>query len=139
MDIRFASKGVLCALGFITLSAMSVSAFAQSREYQRGYDQGYRDGAEAQNRQGQPGGGPAGRILIEEANYGTRDGLCDARDTLQQMVGWRRNVSIVADNQLCGDPAPNRPKQLNVAYRCGDGPVLRARTREGGTITLNCR
>jgi len=30
MDIKFASKGVLCALGFITLGAVSVSAFAQS-------------------------------------------------------------------------------------------------------------
>ena len=138
MDIGFARKNVLCALGFITLCALSVSAFAQSREYQRGYDQGYRDGAEAQIRQDQQDG-PAARILIEEANYGTREASCDARDTLQNAVGWRRNVSITANNQLCGDPAPNRPKQLYVVYRCGDGPALRARTREGGTVTLNCR
>ena len=56
MDTKFVSKGVLCALGFITLGAMSVSAFAQSTEYRRGYDQGYRDGIEAQSRQGQQGG-----------------------------------------------------------------------------------
>lgn len=117
---------------------MSVSAFAQSREYQRGYDQGYRDGAEAQIRQDQQDG-PAARIIIEEANYGTREASCDARDTLQNAVGRRRYISIAANNDLCGDPAPNRPKQLIVEYRCGDGPVLRARTREGGSVTLNCR
>ena len=138
MNIRFASKGILCALGFITLSAMSASAFAQSREYQRGYDQGYRDGSEAQSSQDQQGG-PRGRIVIERANYGTREASCDARDTLQNAIGRRRNVSIVANNDLCGDPAPSRVKQLDVEYRCGDGPVLRARTREGGSVTLNCR
>lgn len=138
MDTKFVSKGVLCALGFITLGAMSVSAFAQSTEYRRGYDQGYRDGIEAQSRQGQQGGS-VGRIIIEEASYGTRDASCDIRDTVQQAVGWRRNISIAANNQLCGDPAPNRLKRLNVRYRCGDGPVLRAQTREGGTVTLNCR
>lgn len=138
MDIKFTGKSVLCALSFITLSTMSVSAFAQSREYQRGYDQGYRDGSESQSRQDQQGG-PAGRIIIEEANYGVREASCDARDTVQNAVGWRRNVSIVANNELCGDPAPGRPKQLNVVYRCGDGPALRARTREGGTVILNCR
>lgn len=138
MDIKFASKSVLCTLGFITLSAMSVSAFAQSREYQRGYDQGYRDGSEAQSSQDQQGG-PAGRILIEEANYGVREASCDARDTLQNAVGRRRNVSIAANNDLCGDPAPNRQKRLDIVYRCGDGPALRVRTREGGTVTLNCR
>lgn len=138
MDIKFLSKNVLCALGFISLSAMSVSSFAQSREYQRGYDQGYRDGSESQGRQDQQAG-PAGRILIEEADYGVREASCDARDTLQNAVGRRRNVSIAANNDLCGDPAPNRPKQLTVVYRCGDGPALRVRTREGGTVTLNCR
>jgi hypothetical protein len=138
MDIKFASKGVLCALGFLTLSAMSVTAFAQSREYQRGYDQGYRDGSEAQSNQEQQGG-PGGRILIERADYGLRGATCDARDAMQSAIGRRRNVSIAANNDLCGDPAPGRVKQLDVAYRCGDGPTLRIRTREGGTVTLYCR
>ncbi|MFC3109382.1 hypothetical protein ACFQAT_11690 [Undibacterium arcticum] len=138
MNIKFSSKGILYALGFITLSAMSVTAFAQSREYQRGYDQGYRDGSEAQSSQDQQRG-PVGRIIIEKANYGIREASCDARDTVQRAVGRRRNLSIAANNELCGDPAPNRPKQLYVEYRCGDGPALRARTREGGTVTLTCR
>lgn len=138
MNIKFAGKGALCALGFITLGAMSVSAFAQSAEYRRGYDQGYRDGIEAQDRQGQQGE-PPGRIIIEEASYGTRDAACDIRETVQQAVGRRRNISIAATNDLCGDPAPNHLKRLEIRYRCGNGPVLRARTREGSSVTLNCR
>jgi hypothetical protein len=141
MNIKFANKGILCALGFITLGAMSVSAFAQSTEYRRGYDQGYRDGVEAQSRQGQPTqqDGPVGRIHIEEARYGVRDAACDAREKVQQMVGWRRNISLIADNELCGDPAPGRQKWLSITFRCGDEAALRTHTREGGTITLNCR
>lgn len=138
MGIEFARKRILHALGFVALCAMSVSAFAQSAEYRRGYDQGYRDGIEAQSRQGQQGE-PVGRIIIEEARYGTRDASCDVRDRLQQAVGWRRNISIAATNDLCGDPAPNRVKRLDVRYRCGDESALRVQTREGGTVTLNCR
>ena len=138
MATKSANKSILCALGFITLSAISISAFAQSPEYRRGYDQGYRDGIEAQNRQGQENGS-AGRIIIEEASYGTRNSACDLRDAVQEAVGWRRNISITANNKLCGDPAPNQAKKLNVRYRCGDGQVFRAQAREGGTLTLNCR
>ena len=138
MNTELVRKGVLCALGFITLGAMSASAFAQSAEYRRGYDQGYRDGIEAQSRQGQQGRW-VGRIIIEHASYGIRDASCNVRDTVQQAAGWRRNISIAATNELCGDPAPNHLKQLDVRYRCGDGPALHVQTREGGSVTLNCQ
>lgn len=138
MATKSVNKNILCALGFIALSAISMSAFAQGPEYRRGYDQGYRDGIEAQNLQGQENGS-AGRIIIEEASYGTRNSACDLRNTVQQAVGLRRNISITANNELCGDPAPNQVKRFNVRYRCGDGQVFRAQTREGGTLTLNCR
>lgn len=138
MNTEFFRKSAVCALGFITLGALSASAFAQSNEYRRGYDQGYRDGIEAQAQQGQPGG-PPGRIIIDDATYGTRDAACNVRDVIQQAVGRRRNISITANNELCGDPAPKQRKWLDIRYRCGDGPVANARTREGGTVTLNCR
>src|SRR5450830_157930 len=60
---------------FAVVAAASCSAMAQSQEYRRGYDQGYRDGlAAAQNGQ-RPGyreerGGF--RIEIEQADYGVR-------------------------------------------------------------------
>lgn len=143
MDTKFLRncvlrKSALCAAGFVALAALSTSAFAQSNEYRRGYDQGYRDGAEAQSQQGQQNGSP-GRIIIEDATYGTREASCNIRDAIQQAVGRRRNISITANNELCGDPAPGRSKRLDIRYRCGDGAVLSARTREGGSVTLNCR
>lgn len=141
MNIKFASKGILCTLGFITLGAMSVSAFAQSADYRRGYDQGYRDGIEAQSRQNQQGqqDGPRGRIHIEEALYGVRDASCDARDSVQRAVGGRRNASVTANNELCGDPLPGRAKRLRITYRCGNGEELSVRAPEGAAVTLNCR
>ncbi len=141
MKSKFAAKGALIALGFITLGAVSVSAFAQSMEYRRGYDQGYRDGTEVQSRQAQPvqQGGRRGRIHIEEASYGVRDASCDAREKVQEAVGWRRNAAVMVDNELCGDPAPHRAKQLRVTYRCGDAAPVRVQGPESRELVLNCQ
>jgi len=106
-------------------------------EYRRGYDQGYQDGIEAQSRQEQQRG--RGRIYIEEARYGVRGASCDARDQVQQAVGWRRHVSIAVNNNLCGDPAPGVPKRLRVTYHCGNGEVFEVRGPERGVATLYCR
>ena len=138
MNTKFLAQGIRCVFAFVILGSMSMSAFAQSTEYRRGYDQGYRDGYEAKNRNDQRGES-AERLLIEEANYGVRNETCNAQDALQRAVGGRYSISIPVDNRLCGDPAPDRPKRLDVVYRCGEGPVFRARADEGTTITLNCR
>jgi hypothetical protein len=137
MKIQRARECISCALGFMVLSVVTVSASAQSMEYRRGYDQGYRDGIEAQSRQEQPGG--RGRISIEEARYGVRGASCDAREQVQQAVGWRRHVSIAVNNNLCGDPAPGVPKRLRVTYRCSNGEVFEVRGPERGVATLYCR
>jgi hypothetical protein len=137
MNIKSVRKTILYAFGIAAIGAVSASAFAQSTEYRRGYDQGYRDGAEAQSQQGQPA--RAARIVVDQAIYGTRGAQCDAREKVQQAIGWRRNVAITANNELCGDPAPGRQKRLDIKYRCGDGPALAAQTREGSSVTLNCR
>ena len=138
MNTKSASKRMMCALGFITLGVVSVSAFAQSNEYRRGYDEGYRDGSQEQSRQGQQEG-PRGRVHIMEAQYGIQSASCDARESVQQAAGWHREVSIRASNELCGDPAVGAQKQLRITYRCGAGPALRADAREGSNATLYCR
>ena len=138
MNLKFAGQGVRCALAFMVLGPMSLSAFAQSAEYRRGYDEGYRAGYEAQNRNDQHGQF-AERIFIEEATYGTRNEKCSPRDALQRAIGGHHSISIVVNNELCGDPAPNRPKRLEIVYRCGNAAAMRARAEEGATITLNCR
>ena len=144
MDINLKSKGTLYALGLIVASTMSVPAFAESTEFRRGYEQGYRDGVEARGLQ-DPQRGSTGRIDIDMARYGTRNASCNAQDKLQKAVnkarnsdGWRRGFSIVANNELCGDPARGSVKQLDISYRCNNGPVQRIQTREGGSVTLHC-
>lgn len=137
MNNKFASKSVLCVLSFIALSAAAGSAFSQSREYRRGYDQGYRDGAEAQSNQQQDG--RRGRITIDEAIYGERQGTCDARPAVENAAGGRRQMSIRADNNLCGDPSPDRRKALTVTYRCGDSAPQRITAQENATMNISCR
>lgn len=134
------------------LLAASASAMAQSQEYRRGYDQGYRDGMAAAQGGGRGGNGNYGgyggyggrdqgrfRIEIERAEYGVREGFCDARPAVMQALARGGNFSITAGNQLCGDPAPRKRKRLTVTYRCGDGEVQRGQADEGDALTLNCR
>ena len=131
-------KKTMYIAAFAVLGALSATACAQSSEYRQGYDQGYRDGAESQ---GHPGpGGPEGRIIIEEAHYGSREGgFCDPRDSIQHAIGWRRHADIHAGNELCGDPAPNHPKHLEVLYRCGNGQPARAEAPESSVMSLSCQ
>lgn len=138
------SKNILCVLGLLAASAMSIPAFAESTEFRRGYEQGYRDGTEARDYQ-RPQRGTARKITIDQARYGTRNASCNPRDKLQKAVDKARNsddrrhgFSVVANNQLCGDPAPNTLKQLDLSYRCDSGPVQRTQTREGDSVTLRC-
>jgi hypothetical protein len=138
MPVNFPQRAGLSALAFVTMAMMAGSASAQSAEYRRGYDQGFRDGAEATAAQGQSGR-MQGRISIESADYGTRDSSCDLRDVLQQTAARRRYLEVRVNNDLCGDPAPNRPKRLVVRYRCGDGPDQRVDGREGSILALVCR
>lgn len=138
MKIIFPQKLALCSAVFAACALISGSASAQSEEFRRGYEQGYRDGAEAQSRADH--GGPQGHIIIEEAHYGARGGgFCDARGPIQQMVGWRRHFDVPVGNNLCGDPAYNIPKFLFVKYRCGDSQPARAEAPENSVLQLNCQ
>jgi hypothetical protein len=119
------------------LAAASTSAFAQSAEYRRGYEDGYTAGMRAadQDRDRYPG---RGRIYIEQAEYGVRGASCDARRSVWDEM--RRNDGAVrVGNQLCGDPARGAIKRLRIVYRCGDGEEMRIVGREGETLQLGCR
>lgn len=122
------------------LAAPLGAAHAQSAEYRRGYDDGYRAGMDAA-RGGDAGmnGGGRRRIIIEDAVYGDRDGACDARQAVQAMVDRGRDPVVQANNGLCGDPAPRRAKSLEVTYRCGNGRMLRTTIREDTQAVLSCR
>ena len=142
MNTQFARKRLICAIAFLGLGVLSGAACAQSAEYRRGYDQGYRDGMAAAQGRGGPqehGGAYRGRIHVAEALYGVRDASCDAREAVRQMAGRYANPSITASNQLCGDPAPRSRKRLTVTYRCGDGALVRVQADEGDSLTMNCQ
>jgi hypothetical protein len=50
----------------------------------------------------------------------------------------RNRGSVVANNELCGDPAPGEQKRLRLVYRCGDSASARAFAREGERLRLRC-
>jgi hypothetical protein len=134
------ARALLLATAVIALLAPPGAAQAQSMEYRRGYDDGYRAGMDAARGAGmmEPGGGRH-RIIIEDAVYGDREGVCDARPALQSMIDREREPVVRADNRLCGDPAPRRVKTLEITYRCGNGRMLRTALREDTQAMLSCR
>src|SRR5688572_2100494 len=137
MNIKSTSKlGLVIAASFLTLGALSAPAFAESTEFRRGYEQGFQDARDGRNQQHGQYQNSRRRISIERARYGTRGRTCDAVVALQRAVdsardrrysntssngrydnnGYdnrnnsysRRDYQVVAGNQLCGDPSPNR-------------------------------
>jgi len=139
MSITFSKKTIVRSLAIAAvLGAVSGVACAQSAEYRHGYDQGYRDALESQEHKDHDGA--MGRIIIEVARYGARDaGVCNARDVIQQIVGWRRHADIKVGNELCGDPAKGYEKHLHVRYRCGDSASAEAEAPENAVLELSCR
>ena len=138
--MKNAHRQLIRIAAVLALTAASTSAFAQSAEYRRGYDDGYAAGM--RDARGGPGGqgGPMawGRLHIEEAEYGVRDATCNARRAVRDQLERTRG-SVTVNNQLCGDPAPGEQKRLRLVYRCGDSASARAFAREGEVLRLSCR
>ena len=125
------NRPLLRIAAILALSAATTSAFAQSAEYRRGYDDGYAAGLREAN-------GRGGRVFVEDAEYGTHFASCDARRAVRYQVERNRGT-VRADNQLCGDPAHGEPKRLRIVYRCGDSEAVRVVAREDETVRLSCR
>ena len=130
------AKQTILRIGVVlALTAASTSAFAQSAEYRRGYDDGYAAGQrDADGR----GPGDRNRLRIVEADYGVRGATCDARRSVRETIEGNRGV-VVATDKLCGNPAPGKVKRLRVVYRCGDNEPLRIVTPQYETLRLSCR
>ena len=139
--MKLASQRIMRLAAVLTLTAASTSAFAQSADYRRGYDDGYAAGQRASH-EGRGGRGDRdrghGRLQIEQASWGARGSMCNARPAA--MNEFNRNGGIVkAGNQLCGDPARGVPKRLSIVYRCGRGEPERVVIRENEKMRLSCR
>jgi hypothetical protein len=134
--MNIAHRNIMRIATVLVLTAASTSAFAQSEEYRRGYEAGFAAGQSARDDRGEHSG--QNRLHIEEAEYGVRGSMCDARRGVRDEIE-RTGGAVVAHNQLCGDPAPGEQKRLRVVYRCGDSEPARAFAREGQTLRLRCR
>jgi hypothetical protein len=135
--MKLATQHIMRIAAVLALTAASASAFAQSDEYRRGYAEGYAAGQRAGG--GNGGGGPGwGRVRVEEADYGVRGAMCDARRAVRNEVD-RNNGNVRASNELCGDPARNQEKRLRIVYRCGDSEPVRVSLRENESTRLTCR
>ena len=140
--MRLAHQHIIRMAAVLALATASTSALAQSAEYRRGYEDGYaaaqRDDRGGRGDRGDRGDrGGWGRVRVEEAQYGARRGMCDARQAVRREV--ERNGSVLAGNHLCGDPAHNVEKRLTVVYSCGNDEPLRVTARENETLRLACR
>ena len=129
-------------LAVLALTAASTSAFAQSADYRRGYDDGYaagqRDSRGDRGDRGDRGRAPDWGIRIEQAEYGTGNAMCNARRAVRDAMD-RNGGAVQVNNELCGDPAVSRQKRLTVVYRCGNSEPVRVSAREGETLRLGCR
>jgi hypothetical protein len=135
--MTLATQHIMRIAAVLALTAASASAFAQSDEYRRGYAEGYAAGQRAaHDDRGNSRGW--GRVRVEEAEYGVRGAMCDAREAVRNQVE-RNDGNVRASNQLCGDPARNAQKQLRIVYRCGDSEPVRVFVRENETQRLSCR
>jgi hypothetical protein len=130
------NRPLLRIAAILALSAATTSAFAQSAEYRRGYDDGYAAGLREAG--GGRGEGRGSRIFVEDAEYGTHFASCDARRAVRSQVERNRGT-VRADNQLCGDPARGESKRLRIVYRCGDSEAVRVVARENESVRLSCR
>lgn len=133
--MRIAARQIMKIAAVLALTAASTSAFAQ--DDRRSFDDGY---AAAQRADHGDRGGPPGwmRVHVEEASYGARGRMCDARRAVHDEIRDNRGA-VGVNNRLCGDPAPGLQKRLNVTYRCGDSESVRVVARENETLRLSCR
>jgi aldehyde:ferredoxin oxidoreductase len=129
-------QAIVRIAAILAFTAVSTSTFAQSNEYRRGYADGFAAGQRATYEE--RGRHRDWRVHIDEAEYGARGGMCDAREAVRDQV-QRNDGAVHADNQLCGDPARGTEKHLRIIYRCGDSEPLRAVAREHETVRLSCR
>lgn len=133
--MKIAHRHIIRIAAVLALTAASTSAFAQSAEYRRGYDDGYAAGQLAARDNDRRPGVP--RVRIVEAEYGARGGSCDPSSRVSREI--ERTGAVVVRNELCGDPAPGEQKRLRIVYRCGHSEPMRAFAREGETLRVRCR
>ena len=122
--------------------------------YKRGFDQGYRKGLDEGYADGYRKGLDEGRpviappppppppprhtIMVNRATYGAGGRRCDASRAVGNVANGQVAVSVEANNDLCGDPAREVRKRLEVEYQCGR-VGKKAFANERDSVYLDCR
>jgi len=148
----------MIAIGFaLGMAAMPVLAQreASGREgddpgyreaYRRGFDEGYAQGYRKGLDEGRPviapppppPAPPRHTIVINRATYGNGTRRCDASRAVANIANGHAAVAVEANNDLCGDPAREQKKRLEVEYQCGR-VAKRAFANERDSAYLDCR
>ena len=112
--------------------------------YRRGFDDGYAKGYRKGLDEGQPAIAPPPpppprhTIMVNRATYGAGGRRCDASRAVGNIANGQVAVSVEASNDLCGDPAREVRKRLEVEYQCGR-VGKRAFANERDSVYLDCR
>ena len=119
----------LARVVLVAATAVALHAAAQSsNEFKDGYAQGYKEGFDAGYRKGiaeqQSATEAASKnfpIAVIAATYGPEGARerCDATRYVRKEAGGRRSASVAVTNNICGDPAPGKRKQIEITYQCG--------------------
>ena len=115
---------------------------AYRRGFEEGYAQGYRKGFD----EGRPviapppppPPPPRHTIAVNRASYGVGSKRCDASRAIANIASGQVTATIEANNDLCGDPAREQRKRLEVEYQCGR-VTKRAFANERDSVYLDCR
>jgi hypothetical protein len=139
----------IAAAGFALVIAAG-TALAQREEdgvyrdgYRRGFDDGYAQGYRKGLEEGRPvmvapPPPPRRTIVVSRATYGAGPRRCDASRAVGSIANGQVSVSIEASNDLCGDPARDQKKRLEVSYVCGR-VAKTAFAHERDSVYLDCR
>ena len=114
--------------------------------YRRGFDDGYSQGYRKGLEEGRPvvvappppPARPRHPIVISRATYGAGPKRCDASRAVGNIANGQETASIEASNDLCGDPARDQRKRLEVSYVCGR-VAKTAFANERDSVYLDCR
>lgn len=135
----------------LALAAATAVAQQEGGAYREGYRAGFDDGYAQGYRKGleegrppvvvappPPPPPPRRTIQVTRAVYGAGPKRCDASRAVRMIANGQVSASIEVDNDLCGDPAQNQRKRLEVHYVCGR-TAKTAFANERDSVYLDCR
>lgn len=153
MSRSLARKSLCRALKHTLVMSVATASFAAlplasanpdyERGYREGYRQGYQDGqklslsAESVSIRSNAGNKRRYGIVVIRARYGNNEHRCELTAWAAERFNGRTSAEVDVTNQLCGDPAPTKRKELTVEYYC-NGEARTSSAYEHRRLNLSC-